>query len=237
MEKTLTEKKKIALPSEVVYLAAIVLLSFSVAMISAANFGVSMIVAPADILSLKVSFLSFGQAEYVLQGIVFTIFCLLMKKVKVVYFSSFLCCLIYGAVLDFWRYIIPVFNPEITPPGSMAMPLRITVFVLGMLLTAFSVSLFFQTYLYPQVYDFFVKGVSKKYNINRTKFKTCYDICSLFIASIMTLVFFKKFVGVGIGTLIMTAFNGTIIGFFCRFLEKHFNILPIFKGAAKKFEL
>ena len=47
---------------------------------------------------------------------------------KPVYFSAFITCLIYGAILDFWRSVIPLFNPEITAPGSMSMPLRIFLF-------------------------------------------------------------------------------------------------------------
>ena len=54
--------KKIHIHSETLYIAAVVLLSFAVAMISSTGFGVSMIVAPAYILSLKVGWLSFGQA-------------------------------------------------------------------------------------------------------------------------------------------------------------------------------
>lgn len=237
MKKNLTEKKKIKLYSEPLYFFAIILIAFAVAMVSAANFGVSMIVAPAYILSLKFSFLTFGQAEYVLQSIMFVVFCILMKKVKAVYFSSFLCCIIYGAVLDLWRMIIPAFNPEITPPGSMGMPVRIFFFVCGMLLTAFAVALFFNTYLYPQVYDFFVKGISGRFNIKLSKFKTCYDFGSLTVAVIMTLIFFGKFNGVGVGTIIMTALNGTIIGFFSKFIENHFDIVPVFGKLEKKFEI
>ena len=59
---------KIKVSSEIGYLAAIVLLSLAVAMLSAADFGISMIVAPAYLLSLKLPFLSFGQAEYVIQA-------------------------------------------------------------------------------------------------------------------------------------------------------------------------
>lgn len=71
-------------------------------MLTAANFGISMIVAPAYILSLKTGFLTFGQAEYVLQAGLFIVFCLVMRKFKAVYLSSFVTCLIYGAVLDLW---------------------------------------------------------------------------------------------------------------------------------------
>ncbi len=229
--------KKIHIPGEVIYIIANILLALAVSMVTAANFGVSMIVAPAYILSQKLTFLTFGQSEYVLQSILIIVFCIVMKKIKLVYFSSFLTCLLYGAILDFWRSVIPLFNPQITAPGSMAMPVRIALFAFGMLLTAFSVALFFHTYLYPQVYDFFVKGVSRRYNIKLSKFKTCFDFSCLAVASLMTLLFFRKFVGVGVGTLIMTALNGTIIGVFNKFLEKHIDAAPLAKKFSQYFNL
>ena len=63
-----------AFPSEICYLVSIVLLSFAVAMVAAAGFGVSMVVAPAYVLSLKVPFLTFGQSEYVVQLLLFAVF-------------------------------------------------------------------------------------------------------------------------------------------------------------------
>ena len=78
---------KLKIHSETLYFAAIVLLAFSVAMLTAANFGISMIVAPAYILSLKTGFLTFGQAEHVLQAGLFIVFCLVMRKFKAVYLS------------------------------------------------------------------------------------------------------------------------------------------------------
>lgn len=227
--------KKITVHSETVYFAAILILSFAVAMVSAANFGVSMIVAPAYILSEKISFLTFGQSEYVIQAILFIVFCIAMKKFKLVYFSSFATCLIYGAVLDFWRKAIPVFNPEITPPESMAMILRIIFFTAGMLLTSLAIAMFYRTYFYPQVYDFFVKGISTKYKKNTTKFKTAFDAGCLAVSLIMTLLMFKKFVGIGVGTVIITALNGILIGFFGKFIDKHITVKPFFKKTADYF--
>lgn len=233
----MSQNKKLTVNSEFVYAFAIVLIAFSVAMVAASNFGVSMIVAPAYILSQKLSFLTFGQSEYIIQSILFIAFCIIMKKPKVVYLFSFLTCLIYGAVLDFWRFIIPVFNPSVTSPEEIAFPVRIAFLAVGMVLTSLAVALFFQTYLYPQVYDFFVKGVSTHYKLNRTKFKTCFDFSCLAVACIMTLLFFKKFVGIGVGTIIMTVFNGTIIGFFSKLFNKYLNVVPLAKSFAEKFEI
>ncbi len=236
-ESVAAQEKKLTLHSETVYVLAILILSFAVAMVSAADFGVSMIVAPAYILSLAVDALTFGQSEYILQAALFAVFCIAMRRFRPIYLASFVTCLIYGAVLDLWRAVIPVFNPDITPPGEIPMYLRVIFFVVGMLLTSFSVALFFKTYLYPQVYDFFVKGVSGRYSIDITKFKRIFDACCLAAAAVMTLVIFKGFRGIGVGTLVMTAFNGVIIGAFSKLFDKYVNIVPAIPSAAKIFEL
>ncbi len=229
-------KKKLRIPGEIAYFAAIILLAFAVAMLTSANFGISMIVAPAYLLSLKTGILSFGQAEYVIQAGVFIVLCIVLRKFKLVYLSSFATCLIYGAVLDLWR-LLPCFDPAVTQPGSMDLWIRIVMFVAGVLLTAFSVALFFKTYLYPQVYDFFSKAVSSKYGIKISTFKTAFDLTCLTASVIITYCFFGKLVGVNWGTLVMAIVNGTLIGFFSSVLDKTCDFTPIFRKFAALFEL
>ncbi len=229
--------KKIVLKEEIVYILAIILLSFSVALIAASNFGVSMIVAPAYLISLKFTVLTFGQAEYVVQAIVFILLCLILKKFKFTYAFSFVTCIIYGGFLDLWRNVIPILNPAIYAPGEFNMYLRIIMFVVGVVLTSFSVALFFRVYLFPQVYDFFTKAVSKKFKIEISKFKRCFDLTCLVIALILSLAFFKEIKGIGIGTIIMTFINGILIGWFLKFLDKYFIFEPYFKKLKQKFEI
>ncbi len=231
------QKNKIVMPSEAAYIVGLILIALSVSMVTASDFGVSMIVAPAYILSLKFEALSFGQCEYIVQGLMFIVFCILMKKVKAVYFSSFITCIIYGAVLDLWRWAVPVFNPDITPAGTMALWLRVVLFITGNLLTAFCVALMFHTYIYPQVYDFFVKGISERFNLNLAKFKTAFDISCLLVAASMTLIFFGRFEGIGLGTVIVACANGTVIGFFGKWLDSNFEFKPLFGKFADKFTL
>lgn len=230
------KQKKIRIPGEIVYLLAILLLSLAVAMLTAADFGISMIVAPAYLLSMKVGAISFGQAEYILQAGLFALMCLLLRKFRPVYLMSFVTCLIYGAVLDLWR-LLPCFNPSVTPPGSMALWLRIPMFIVGVFLTAFAVALFFKTYLYPQVSDFFVKAVSTRYHRKLAVFKTGFDLTYLAASVVMTLAFFGKFEGLGFGTLIMALFNGTIIGAFSKLLDRFFDFSPLFPSFASRFDL
>lgn len=230
------QKKKPVLKSEAVYLMAIIILSFAVAILSVADFGLSMIVSPAYLLSVKSGKLTFGQAEYVLQAALFLIFIIVMRKFKVVYLSSFITCLIYGFALDMWRKI-PCLNPSVAQSASVAVWVRIVAFIGGIVLTSFSIALFYKTYFYPQVYDFFVKGVSAKYGIKTAKFKTAFDIGMLVISVAMSLILFKGFVGVKWGTLVMAAVNGTLIGWFLKLIDKVFVVEPIFKNFAAKFDL
>lgn len=227
---------RIRLYEEPVYLAALVMLSLAVAMTAAADFGVSMIVAPAYILSLKFPFLTFGRAEYIIQALLFAVFCILMRRIKPVYLFSFVTCVIYGFVLDAWRSVVPAFNPAVTAPGSFALPVRLLLFAGGVLLCSFSIASFYKVYLYPQVYDFFVKMLSRRFNIALPKFKTCFDFCCLAAACVLTLAFFGRFRGIGVGTIIMTAVNGALIGLFGKVLDRFFVFEPLFPKVKRIFE-
>ena len=225
--------KKIRISSELAYFAAIVLLALAVSLLSAADFGVSMIVAPAYLLSLKTGVFTFGQAEYLIQAGVFLLLCLVLRKFRPIYLCSFGTCLLYGLVLDLWRKI-PFFDPQQTPPGSMALEMRLLLFGAGFVLTSFSVALFFKTYLYPQVYDFFVKAVAERYGIRISLLKTIVDLSCLAISLGMTFAFFGRIQGIGWGTLLMALFNGSLIGLFSKLLDQ-LDFSPVFPRAAALF--
>ena len=105
------------------------------------------------------------------------------------------------------------------------------------LITSLSIAMIYRVYLYPQVYDFFVKGISQRYRLNRTRFKQIFDFSCLLVSCAMTLLLFHRFVGVGFGTLIMTVCNGFLIGFFDKWLEKHVEVTPLFAKLAGYFDL
>ena len=229
------EKKKVGVPSEAAYFLSIAILSFAVSLMTAANFGISMVVAPAYLLSLKVGVITFGQAEYIIQGMLFIAMCIILKRFRAVYLMSFLTCVLYGAVLDLWRRI-PFLNPDITPPGSMGFPIRIGMFLVGIVLSSFSVELSFKTYLYPQVNDFFVKAVSQRYGIKLAFFKTANDITYFVVDLIMTFGFFGSLKAIGVGTVVVTLCNGTLIGFFSNTFDRLFDFRPCLKRFSDYFE-
>lgn len=227
--------KKPTVPSEIAYFIAIILLALSVAMLTSSGYGLSMLVAPAYLLSLILG-IEFGIAEYIVQGLLFILFCVIVRKFRVGYLFSFLSCLIYGAILMAWQSI-PIFDTAVNPPESFETWQRVLMFILGDLLTFFSVALSFKSYLHPQVYDFFVKGVSERYHLKQSIVKTVFDFCCLAVGTAMTLIAFKEFRGIYWGTLATAVCGGTIIGFFSKMLDKIFVFKPALKGFAACFAL
>ena len=228
--------KRITIPSEIMFLLATVVMAFSVAILAAADFGLSMIVAPAYMVSLKLGFLTFGQSEYLVQALLFLVLCLCLKRFKVLFLASFLAGVIYGAVLDLWR-LIPLLDPNVTPAGSLSLPLRLVFLVLGTVLCSLSVAAYFHSYLYPQVYDFFVKAVTDHYGFDRTKFKRLFDLTFLAVSLLLSFLFFGALRGIGWGTLLMTLVNGPLIGLFDRMIAAHVDTPALFPRLEERFRI
>lgn len=229
--------KKIKIYSELLYVIALLGLPLAVAMMAAADYGVSMIVAPAYVLSLKFNIFTFGQWNYVLQGVLFIVFCIAVKRFKPVYLVSFITCVIYGIILDIWRATIPVLNPSQTPVGSMATWMRIVLFSSGFFITAITVMFFFKSYIYPQVCDFFIKGIAQRYNLNQIKIKWIHDISYLILSILLAFVLFHSLVGVNWGTIVVALFTGVFIGLFTKIYDRFFETVPLFPKFAKIFEI
>lgn len=225
--------KKRRINSEILYLIAILVLSFSIDLMTIANMGLSAINGPAYILSEKVYSLTYGQAEYIVEGIIFIIFCILMKKFKMTYLSSFITGVLYATMADIWKIIIPFFQTQ----NEICFQLRIIYFLIGFILSAIAIALFYKSYLYPQIYDFFVQEMSKKYHLSLKVFKTGFDCIFLILSFIMSFMLFHGIVGIGIGTILVALFNGTLIDFFKNFFDKYFICTPKLTKLAEYLKL
>lgn len=229
--------KKIKISSELAYAAALFLVSLSSAMIIASDIGISVLGALQYILCRKFTFFSYGQWEYVIEGVLFVIFCVIMGKVKLLYFGSFITGVIFGTLVDFWRMVVPILNPNVTAVGSFSMPGRLALFFGGELICALAIAIFFHSYLCPQVYELFVKGISEKYKLDMAKFKLCFDLSFLLFGFAATLVLFGKIEGIGVGTVVIAAINGPLIGLFNKALDARLIFVPTFPRLKRYFEL
>lgn len=220
--------KKRVFYTEISYVLGLVIMAFAAAFTEKADFGMSMVVAPAYILHLKVSeflpWFSFGVAEYIFQGVLILITIIVMRKFKLSYLFSFVTAILYGTCLDGAMALISAL-----PENTIAV--RIIWYILGTILCSFAVSLFFHTYISPEAYELIVKEVSQRFNLNINRVKTSYDCISVVLGIVMSFSFFGfgVFKGVGIGTVVCAFINGFLIGRFSSFLEKHFDFKNKFK--------
>lgn len=212
--------KKRIFYTEAAYVFGLLFLALGTALMEKADFGMSMVSAPAYVIYLKVSqilpFFSFGMAQYTLQAVLLIIMVLMLRKFKVSYLFSFATAVIFGFVLDGSIWLVS-FLP------AQGLGFDIIYYLLGMVICAAGVSLLFHTYISPEVYELFVKEISAKMKMDINKFKTIYDCASCLIGIGLSFAFFGlwHFEGVKLGTVICALVNGTLIGWCTHFFEKN----------------
>ncbi len=213
--------------TEFAYVLGIVFIALGVVLMEKADFGVSMVVAPAYLmyrwLSPAWSFVTFGMAEYCLQAVLLLAMALLLRRFRVSYLFSFVTAVVYGFVLDGFMTVASMLPAEILWQRGVC-------YLVGMLFCSAGVSAMFHTYLSPEVYELFVKEVSARFGLNISKFKTAYDCCSCLVAVVMSFLVFGlwHFEGVKWGTILCALVNGWIIGRFSAFYEKHWTFYDCF---------
>lgn len=218
--------------TELAYVIGIITLALGTALMERADFGMSMVVAPAYVIYLKMSqyytWFTFGMAEYCFQALLIVVLSIVLFKFKLKFLFSFVTALFYGTVLDLVMKLVGLI-PEY---GFVQ---RIIFFILGAVICAFGVSLLFHTYIPPEAYELFVKEVTEKIGKNIQLVKTIYDCCSCLLAVIMSFAFFGflTFEGVKIGTVVCALVNGWLIGKCSILLEKSFE----FKDGLRKYIL
>lgn len=220
------QKRKIY--TETAYFLGLIILAIGTAMMEKANFGMSMVVAPAYLFHLKLSQLipvfSFGMAEYCLQALLLVLTVIICRRFKPMYLFSFVTAVLYGMILD---AAIALFAG--VPADSAVM--RTLLYILGMLAGSVGVSLLFHTYLAPEAYELIVKEISLSFKTDIGATKTVYDCISCAVSVVLSFAFFGMwhFEGVKLGTIICALVNGPVIGRLSKLEDKLFSFEDAFK--------
>ncbi len=218
--------KKLTLHTEICYLLGNLVLAFSCAFMTKADFGLSMVVAPAYLLHLKLSefhsFFTFGVTEYLFQAFLLVLMIAVLRRFRLSYLFSFVTAVLYGYTLDGALFLIGLVSAD-------GVWLRMVFYIIGLLCCSVGVSLMLHTYIAPEVYELIVKEVPRRYGFGTARFKTAYDLVSCAVAVILSFSFFGlwHFEGVKWGTLICALVNGFLIGKICAFLDRHCNFLDL----------
>ena len=216
--------KKPVIYTEIAYFAAMILLALGTALMVYGDFGMSMVLAPAYILHLYLSrflpFFSFGVAEYVLQAAVLLLLTLIMRKGKMAYLLSFAATVLYGIILDS-AIFLTAFLPQ-------SIYLRIAAYVIGGIVCCSALALLFGCYLPPAAYELFSKEIAAKTGRPVHKIVNYYNIGSLTISVLFSLLLFGQLRGVGIGTVICAFSYGFLIRKFQVLYSRYFRFVDRF---------
>ena len=198
--------KKTVFYTEAAYLVGVVMLALATALMERGGLGMSIVVAPAYVVYLKLSeiwsFFSFGMAEYLLQALVLALTLIIVRRVKITWVLSFGTTILYGLVLDGFM--------ALTAAIPTALWVRIAVYVVGFVLCVTAVGFMLHSYLPPSAYDLYAKLVTAKTGLPFSRVKLTYDLASLGLAVILSVWFFGEIRGVGVGTV-----AGALLGGIC----------------------
>jgi len=229
--------KKHALSGETTWALGTLLMALGVALVSVSSFGYSMIAAPVYLIFRRLSVLSFGTVEYLYQGVLLILLCLLVRRFKPSYLCSFLTAVIYGLVFDLFLMLTALL------PQANLLP-RILWFCLGELCIGLAVCFYVHTDMAPAVYELFVKELSSRYHLPFGSVKLTFDITLCVISVLMSLLLFGPgalsdpasvpaamisgyvMEGIGVGTVVAAVVNGPLITAIDRFLCARFDFEP-----------
>ena len=229
---------KIKKSNELLWLFGIVFVALGVTICSKADLGVSMIAAPAFIVSEAAlhlsSFFSVGVTEYIIQGFMLIIMCIIVGRFNWRYLLAFAVAVLYGYTLDLFLWLFK----DICFDTAL---LRWVMLIVGDIITAFGVACFFKTYMPLQVYELFVAEIADRFNITIARVKSAFDISLLVISVLLTLFLFgdintfdwssvgtASFHSIGLGTLVTTIINSPIIALMSKLIDKLFDPAPRF---------
>ncbi len=230
--------KKISKSSEVLWLLGIIFVALGVCICSKANLGVSMIAAPAFVICEALSAvwpsLTVGVTEYIIQGLLLVIMCIVVRKFNWRYLLAFAVAVLYGYTLDLFIWLLGGISFD-------AIWLRWVMLIVGDIITAFGVACFFGTYMPLQVYELFVAELSDRFKIGINKVKLVFDYSLLLISVILAFslfgdaaefdwstIYYQSFHSIGLGTLVTTLINSPIIALMSKLIGYTFDTSPRF---------
>lgn len=239
--------KKLQKSAELCWLFGVIFVALGVAICGKANLGVSMIAAPAFVISealVNISgFFTVGVTEYLIQGLLLIILCINVRKFKWTYLLAFAVAVIYGYVLNLFIWIFDFVS-------IIALWQRWFMLILGDVITAFGVACFFRTYLPLQVYELYVSELCDRYKLKTSAVKWGFDISLLIVSVVLALIIFgdagnikfselfsTAYHSIGLGTVITALINSPLIALMGKAVDIFLGTEPLFpklKNALEK---
>ena len=170
VEREPQDKKLFHRWGELAFVLGTFFIALGVALMEKGGLGMSMVTSQSNINSLAVPFLTFGMADYMLQGLLLIGYYIIVRRFDWKNILSFFSAFIFGVVLDGIMWVLRDLQ-------AASLIQRILFFAAGMLTNSLGVAFFFQTYLPLQVYELFVTGIVERFGWKLHRVKSCFDMC------------------------------------------------------------
>ena len=224
--------KKIKVSTEFAYVIGMIVIAIGTALITKANFGVNIVVAPAYIFhlymqSIGLTYYTFGVCQYIAQGILVIAVAAVCKRFKKSYLFAFVSAVIEGYLLDLALW---------TLPDASGLGLQIFFYTLGQVVLALGISFMLKTYITPEVYELAIVEFTELFAKSQTyasvtMVKIIYDACMCILAVLLSFIFFGfgEFRGLGVGTIVNMIIAGFLIGAFTKVQDTLFEYVDCLK--------
>lgn len=218
-------KKRIGKVGEVSWIIGNILCAIGNCLAAKSGLGVATIVAPAFVLNRALtpisSIFSVGVCEYIIQGILLAVCCLLIRRFKPKFIFTICNIIFYGTCFDIVNSLFSFISAD-------SLLDQILLAAIGTVITGLAVAIMLRTYIPPSSYEIFVKEVALAKKIDMSKMKLIFDGTLLVIAVVLMLTTLGgwKWDIIGPLTLITAFLNSILIGAFGKLIDKGFEFSP-----------
>lgn len=214
--------------AEAAFLLGTLLIALGTTLLSRAGFGMSMVVAPAYVLSAHFPSVSDGTMCYLYYGVLVATAMGMRRRFCLSYLFSFFAAVLFGLAVDAFAWCMS-FLPE---PSFLG---RVALYLIGVPISALSIALLLHSYFPPQPPELFVKTLAAVGKRDVYRMKYLYDIASLLLSAGLSLLFFRQLRFIGPGTFVAALVNGPLIGYFGRKMEKIADFSPLIPALGRYF--
>ena len=152
----------------------------------------------------RITFLTFGQANIVFYLIFVLLQIIIEKQIKTTFLLEIPFSFIFGFLVDFYQYLIPIFQTNII--------MQIILLLLGNTCCALGVFLMILSHLVMTPVDGLVLSISQTFHQKYSLCKNLFDISMITITIVVCLLCGKPIYGIGIGTVFSAFYIGRVIG-------------------------
>lgn len=223
--------KKLTKMNEAAWCMGLILCSLGISLATKAGLGLSMIAAPPYIIHIKMikyfSFYTQGTSEYIFEGILLVVLCIIVRRFKLRYLLSFVTAVIFGKLIDMWLYFFggsAVFSD---------MAIRIAAFYASVVCVSTAVAFYFRTRMPLTIYELIVREISDRFGFEINRVKHINDISMLCLSFILAFSLNRSIDGIGVGTIVVTVVNAPLIKLIGKGLDRVFEFDSVFAANRK----